>query len=245
MKPPSGEIETDSDQILERYAALRAEIDSLCGACGRAPSSVKLMLVTKTVPIGRIRPVIAAGHRLFGENKVQELAEKRADLADPSLDFHFIGHLQTNKVKKCLENTSLVHSVDRLPLALEMNKQLQKTDRTMKILIQVNTSGEESKFGVRPSELLPLIRVQGLMTLARFSADQEIVRPCFRILRQLAEDVRAEKIENVEMNELSMGMSSDYRIAIEEGATIVRVGTAVFGQRPLPDSHYWPENPRD
>ncbi len=240
-----------SEILKENYTSVQQEIVKICQSCGRNPKDVKLMLVSKTVPVDRIQETIDLGHRLFGENKVQELTEKRAQLPDPNVEFHFIGHLQTNKVKKCLEAASLIHSVDRMSLAEELDKQLKKLNKTMDILIQVNTSAEESKFGVSPESALSLVKevaplttlnIKGLMTLAKFSSQEEEVRPCFKLLKQLAETVRAADIPGVSMDELSMGMSSDYKIAIEEGSTLVRVGTAIFGERKYSDSYYWPEN---
>lgn len=237
-------------EMKKRYDALQAEIKTLCLKNKRPLDSVKLMLVSKTVPVERIQEAIDFGHCLFGENKVQELSEKEPIFRASNAEFHFIGHLQTNKVKKCIEHASMIHSLDRLSLALELDKHLQKLGKTMDILIQVNTSKETSKFGVEPDGLLKLVReiaplsslkIKGLMTLAKFSSEEEIVRPCFQLLRELSAQVRNEGIPGVSMSELSMGMSSDYKIAIQEGATIIRVGTAIFGKRNLPDSHYWPE----
>ncbi len=240
-----------NEVLKENYISVQQEIIKICQSCGRNPKEVKLMLVSKTVPVDRIQETIDMGHRLFGENKVQELTEKRAQLSDPNVAFHFIGHLQTNKVKKCLEAASLIHSVDRMSLAVELDKQLKKLNKTMDILIQVNTSAEKSKFGVSPESALDLVKevaplttlnIKGLMTLAKFSSQEEEVRPCFKLLKQLAKTIRAADIPSVSMDELSMGMSSDYKIAIEEGSTLVRVGTAIFGERKYSDSYYWPEN---
>lgn len=237
--------------IEERYMAMKSEISALAVKSGRSPEAVQLMLVSKTVPVERMLKTIELGHKLYGENKVQELSEKAPALADKNIDFHFIGHLQSNKVKRCLELASMIHSVDRMSLALELNQQLLKTHSTMDILIQVNTSQEESKFGVHPDEALQLVEsvaklsqlhIKGLMTLAKFSSNEDEVRPCFQLLKRLSDELKAKNIPGVEMRELSMGMSSDYRIAIEEGATIVRVGTAIFGKRDTPDSYYWPED---
>lgn len=239
------------ETLMQNYAHIQKELENTCRQCGRDPKSVKLMLVSKTVPIERIQHAIDLGHKLFGENKVQELFEKQKQLIEKEVEFHFIGHLQTNKVKRCIEVASMIHSVDRMALAEELDKQLKKINKTMDILIQVNTSNEESKFGVHPEDALELIRsvsqittlkIKGLMTLAKFSSAEEEVRPCFKTLKTLAEKVKHENIPGVSMEELSMGMSSDYKIAIEEGATIVRIGTAIFGARKLSDSYYWPEN---
>jgi pyridoxal phosphate enzyme (YggS family) len=233
------------------YREILSQIESTARNCGRDPKSIRLMLVTKTVPVERIQEATNVGHQLFGENKVQELASKQTVFAsDTRVHFHFIGHLQSNKVKKCIEHASMIQSVDRLSLAVEIDKHLQKVGKTMEVLIQVNTSNEASKFGVAPDQAielvtevskLPTIKIKGLMTLAKFSSEENVVRPCFKILKKLADEIHGQAIPNVSMEDLSMGMSSDYKIAIEEGATILRVGTAVFGKRSLPDDHYWPE----
>ncbi|MCC7460288.1 MAG: YggS family pyridoxal phosphate-dependent enzyme [Proteobacteria bacterium] len=233
------------------YREILSQIESTARNCGRDPKSIRLMLVTKTVPVERIQEAIDIGHELFGENKVQELTVKQIAFASNArANFHFIGHLQSNKVKKCIEHASMIQSVDRLSLAVEIDKHLQKAGRAMEVLIQVNTSNEASKFGAAPDQVLELvkevsklstIKIKGLMTLAKFSSEESVVRPCFKILKNLSETIHDQNIPNVSMRELSMGMSSDYKIAIEEGATILRIGTAVFGKRILPDTYYWPE----
>lgn len=241
----------NSINLKERYQTIKSEIAELAQKSGRSADSVKLMLVSKTVPVERILKAIELGHKLYGENKVQELSEKLPLLTEQNVEFHFIGHLQSNKVKRCLELATMIHSVDRISLAQELSGQLVKMNKKMDILIQVNTSHEESKFGVHPDEViglveavakLPHLRIKGLMTLAKFSSLEDEVRPCFKMLKQLSDQIERKNIPNVEMKELSMGMSSDYQIAIEEGATIVRVGTAIFGKRDTPDSYYWPED---
>lgn len=241
----------NSTSLKDRYQSIKSEIAELALKFGRTADSVKLMLVSKTVPVERILKTVELGHKLYGENKVQELSDKVPRLAEENIEFHFIGHLQSNKVKRCLELATMIHSVDRISLAQELSGQLVKMNKEMDILIQVNTSHEESKFGVHPDEVinlveavakLPHLRIKGLMTLAKFSSLEDEVRPCFKMLKQLSNQIESKNIPNVEMKELSMGMSSDYRIAIEEGATIVRVGTAIFGKRDTPDSYYWPED---
>lgn len=241
----------NSTSLKERYQTIKSEIAELALKSGRSADSVKLMLVSKTVPVERILKTVELGHKLYGENKVQELSDKVPRLAEENIEFHFIGHLQSNKVKRCLELATMIHSVDRISIAQELSGQLVKMNKEMDILIQVNTSHEESKFGVQPDEVmdlveavakLPNLRIKGLMTLAKFSSEENEVRPCFKMLKQLSNQIESKNIPTVEMKELSMGMSSDYRIAIEEGATIVRVGTAIFGKRDTPDSYYWPED---
>ncbi|WP_341838092.1 YggS family pyridoxal phosphate-dependent enzyme [Chitinophaga pollutisoli] len=241
-----------NDNILHHLAAINDRIAAACKAVGRNPGEVRLLLATKTVPAARIRLALEAGQTLIAENKVQELKEKFAELEDIPHENHFIGHLQTNKIKDLLKyNVSCLQSLDRLELAEKLHQRLLAENKEMDVLIQVNTSGEDSKFGVPPAEAkvlvqavaaLTTLKVKGLMTIGLFSADTEKVKHCFRLLRHLRDEIAAAKIEGVEMKELSMGMSGDLEAAIAEGATIVRVGTAVFGQRPTPDSYYWNEN---
>lgn len=235
--------------VNSNIAKIRQRIAAACIASGRLPEEVRLLLATKTVPANGIRMALKAGETLIAENRVQELKEKWDALKDIPHEHHFIGHLQTNKIKDLLKHdVTCIQSADRIELAEKLYQQLSATSRTMDILIQVNTSGEESKFGVHPSHAADLVKqvaalgtlkVKGLMTIGLFSADSEDVRKCFRMLRILRDEIAAMDIPGVEMKELSMGMSSDLEIAIAEGATIVRVGTAIFGQRPTPDSFYW------
>ncbi|WP_298717391.1 YggS family pyridoxal phosphate-dependent enzyme [Chitinophaga sp.] len=243
-----------NDNILPSLAAINARITAACESAGRNPGDVRLLLATKTVPAARIRLALEAGQTLIAENKVQELKEKFAELENISHENHFIGHLQTNKIKDLLKyNVTCLQSLDRLELAEKLHQRLLLENKVMEVLIQVNTSGEDSKFGVHPAEAVALTRavaglktlkVKGLMTIGLFSADTVKVRDCFRLLRNLRDEIAAQQMVGVEMKELSMGMSGDLETAIAEGATIVRVGTAVFGQRPTPDSYYWNENAR-
>ncbi len=218
--------------ILERIAvaARRAHRD---------PSTVRLVVVTKTVDRERIREAVNAGAMILGENRVQEAREKITDLG-PIASWHLIGHLQTNKVKYAVPLFYLIHSVDSLGLAQEIDRHAQKHGKVQDILIEVNISGEGSKTGVaaddanalvRSASQLKNIRVQGLMTMPPYSEDPEASRPYFRRLRELARDIANEHIPNAVMKELSMGMSGDFEVAVEEGATLVRVGTAIFGER--------------
>lgn len=212
---------------------------------------MKLLLATKTVSPERILVALRAGYTLLGENKVQEVKEKFTALEAVPHRMHFIGHLQTNKIKDVLKyGVACVESVDRLDLAEKLQHRLDLEGKELDVLIQVNTSAEESKFGVAPKDApalvkavsaLPRLHIKGLMTIGLFSADAEQVRPCFQRLREVRGRVLELGLPNVEMRELSMGMSGDLEPAIEEGATIVRVGTAVFGKRIYPDSYYWPE----
>lgn len=239
------------NEILDNITHIRERISRACREAGRDPGEVKLLLATKTVPAERIKTALQAGHTLIAENKVQELKDKYDALKEVPHTSHFIGHLQTNKIKDLLKyDVACLQSLDRLDLAEKLHQRLQAQNRTMEVLIQVNTSGEESKFGAAPEQVTDLVKqvaqletlkIKGLMTIGLFSADTEKVRKCFQLLRKIRQDISALKIAGVEMQELSMGMSGDLETAIAEGATIVRVGTAIFGQRSTPDSYYWNE----
>jgi len=241
-----------NEVILENINTILERIDRACTLNGRNKNEVKLLLATKTVPAERIKIALAAGQMLIAENKVQELKEKYEALKEVPHVNHFIGHLQTNKIKDLLKyNVSCIQSLDRVDLAEKLHQRLLFENKTLEVLIQVNTSFEESKFGVSPEEVMeltkqvaqfPTLKIRGLMTIGLFSADVEKVRKCFRLLRDIQQQIIALQLPSVEMKELSMGMSNDLEVAIAEGATIVRVGTAIFGTRPTPDSHYWNEN---
>ena len=233
------------DTILHNLQDVQARIDKACQAAGRDPKEVKLLLATKTVNPERIQQAFAAGYTLIAENKVQELKEKYEALKATPHTNHFIGHLQTNKIKDILKyDVSCVESLDRYDLAEKLHQKLSQAGREMDVFIQVNTSGEESKFGVAPEEALaltqqvaqlPTLHIRGLMTIGLFSAEEDKVRKCFQ------QQIFALNLPDVQPHELSMGMSGDLEVAIAEGATIVRVGTAIFGQRIYPDSYYWNE----
>ena len=239
------EIVTNLQQILKR-------IEVSCNRAGRNPEEVKLLLATKTVPAERIKVALNAGQTLIGENIVQELKEKFEALKETPHTKHFIGHLQSNKIKDILKcNVACIQSLDRFDLAEKLHQRLQAEGKTIEVFIQVNTSDEESKFGASPESAIELVKqvaqlealkVKGLMTIGLFSYETEKVRACFRLLKSIQQQIIGLKISNVEMNELSMGMSGDMETAIEEGATIIRVGTTVFGQRIYPDSYYWNES---
>lgn len=244
---PQAETETDFRQNL---AVVHARIAAACQRVGRDSASVRLLPVSKTKDEKAIRLAYAAGCRMFGENKPQEAFQKweaTADLTD--LQWSVIGHLQTNKAKLVARFATEFQALDRLRLAEALDRRLQAEGRSLDVLVQVNTSGEASKFGLAPNEVaaflkeLPAftaLRVRGLMTLAAFSADTTRVRQCFVLLRELRDQLRNEMPAGISLDELSMGMSGDYEIAIEEGATIVRVGQAIFGARPTADDFYWP-----
>lgn len=241
--------------ILHNLTLIHERIKKACEKAGRNTDEVKLLLATKTVSADRIKIALENGQTLIAENKVQELKEKYEDLKNTPHENHFIGHLQTNKIKDILKyGVTCIQSLDRLELAEKLHQKLLAENRTMDVLIQVNTSNEESKFGVDPDEAIELTRkvshystlkIKGLMTIGLFSAETGKVRACFKILKKLQKDIITENIPNVEMKELSMGMSGDLETAIEEGATIVRVGTAVFGTRIYPDSYYWDEGKKN
>ena len=239
------------EEFRRHLADVHARIAAACAKVGRDPASVRLLPVSKTVSEERIRNAYAAGCRMLGENKVQEAHRKWHALSDlPELRWAIIGHLQTNKAKQVAEFASEFQALDSLRVAEELDKRLQALGRSLDVLVQVNTSGEESKFGLPPGEVETFVKqlpafsslhVRGLMTLALFSDDVAKVRPCFVRLRELRDQLRQSAPDGVAMDELSMGMSGDYELAIEEGSTIVRVGQAIFGARSKPDAAYRPE----
>ncbi len=227
------------NDISTNIAHIRHRIDAACSRSGRPSSSVQLIAVSKVKPAELVDAAYHAGQQLFGENYVQEFAEKVSEVTTP-VTWHFIGALQSNKVKYIRGKVAMIHSVDRLSLAREISKQWSKIDAPVAILIQVNIGDEESKSGCQPEQLetlvravaeLPYLQVKGLMCLPPHDADPEQVRPYFQQLRLLAEQTAALGIPGVQMTELSMGMSGDFEVAVEEGATLVRVGTAIFGAR--------------
>ena len=205
------------------------------------PAGCRLIAVSKTQPVEKIQEAYAGGQRLFGENKAQELTTKYESLPK-DIEWHMIGHLQTNKVKYIVPFVSLIHSVDSLKLLLEINKQAEKINKTVNCLLQIYIAAEDTKFGFSEDEAVQLlqsdefrvlksIRITGLMGMATLTADQVQIRKEFKSLKTLFDKIKALNIPSVEMKELSMGMSSDYKIAIEEGSTLIRVGTAIFGGR--------------
>ena len=238
-----------AEDFRRRFAAVRARIDAACRAAGRDPAEVRILPVSKTVDEARIRFAVAAGCRAFGENKVQEARRKAHGLSDLGIRWSVIGHLQSNKAKYVARFAHEFQALDSLDLAAQLHRRLQAQGRMLDVYVQVNSSGETSKYGLDPDEVgpflhqlapYPLLRVQGLMTLAVFSPDPERVRGCFALMRRLRERLCREAALAEQLQELSMGMSGDFEIAIGEGATVVRIGQALFGTRPLPDSHYWP-----
>jgi len=226
--------------ILNNVEKVRRAIEQAARRAGRDPAEVTLIAVSKTRSVQEIEAVIAAGVTHLGENRVQEMAAKVEPLADKQPTWHLIGTLQTNKVKQALNMAHLIHSLDRDSLLAELVRQCERRGQPCDVLVQVNVSGEQTKHGISPDELLPFlrrvsqqswVRVRGLMTMAPLTADPEETRPIFRRLRELADEARALALPQVSMEHLSMGMSNDFEVAVEEGATLVRVGTAIFGER--------------
>jgi pyridoxal phosphate enzyme (YggS family) len=231
---------SDSESIRENIARVEERIAAACRRAGRRPEDVRLVAISKTFPAERIRAAYDAGLREFGENKVQETRAKRPALGDLDITWHLVGHLQTNKAKLARELFHWVHSVDSLRLAQKLHQSAAVGGARLPVLIEVNLGGEESKSGLRAEDVLPLaeeisrletLELSGLMTLPPFLENPEEVRPYFRRLRELAHEIDSKKLPGVSIKELSMGMSHDFEMAIEEGATIVRVGTAIFGAR--------------
>ena len=232
--------------IAGNVARIQERIAAAARRAGRSPDDVRLMAVTKTFPAERVREAYAAGVRLFGENRVQEFAEKSAALRDlPGAAFHLIGHLQSNKAAKAAELFDGIDTLDSLKLAERLNALAEKSGKRMPVLIEINVGGEEQKSGVAPDspELeqllaaaprLPHLDIRGLMTIPPWSDDPEPSRPYFRRLRELRDRLAARRLPAVQLDTLSMGMSHDFEAAIEEGSTCVRVGTAIFGARAKP-----------
>jgi hypothetical protein len=227
--------------ISDNLSSVRERIERAASRSGRAASDITLVAVTKTVPAGAMLEGIAAGIGVFGENRVQEALQKHAAVGDAAA-WHLIGHLQSNKAKKAVELFSLIHSVDSAALAGEIGRRARGMGKIQDILVEVNTSGEGQKFGIGPDVVnvvkvvkdlsgIPGIRVLGLMTVGPLTGDQDKVRQAFRMLKGLFERLRAEKYPGVVMKHLSMGMSGDFEAAIEEGSTMVRIGSAIFGAR--------------
>ena len=227
-------------KVVENCHAVMHRIREASTCCGRRPDEVKLVVVSKTRPASMIREATGAGMTVFGENYIQEAKPKIADISDPGLTWHFIGHLQSNKAKTAVKLFDLIHTVDSFKLAREIDKQAGKISKRQEVLIQINIGEEASKSGVSGKKALALIKeissfdhlsVQGLMAMPPYSADPEQTRPFFRALFQLSRTIRQAGIPGVSMEALSMGMTRDFEVAIEEGATLVRVGTAIFGER--------------
>ena len=230
----------EKEDIRQSLADVKAGIEAACKRAGRDFSEVTLIAVSKTKPVSMITDAIRAGQLHFGENKVQEMCEKSGELSEQPIVWHLIGHLQKNKVRKAVAVASMIHSVDSVELAAEIQKEAARIGKVQDILLEVNIAGEESKFGLTASETpavaaeiakFPNVHIRGLMTVAPYTPVPEENRQYFSALRQLAVDIAQQNIDNIDMCCLSMGMSNDYEIAVEEGATYVRVGSKIFGER--------------
>jgi len=228
-------------RIAENLKTVKKKITTAAKKAGRKPENIKLIAVTKNHSPEKIDLALKNGIKFIGENRVREAANKLPLLKEKYEEFHFIGHLQTNKISKLMKlKPALIHSIEKYSTAKKLNEFLIKENRFQNILIEVNTSGEESKFGVDPKDTIDFIRqisefshlkILGLMTVGMFTSDEKIIRNCFRTLKDLFEKIKTENFRNIEMKYLSMGMSNDFEIAIEEEAHIIRVGTAIFGAR--------------
>lgn len=240
-----------AEEFRLNIAEVQRRIASAAARAGRDPGEIELLPVSKTVAQERIREAVAAGCHRLGENKVQEAFRKSDEMSDLDIEWAVIGHLQSNKARDVATFASEFQALDRLKVAAALERRLEAEGRELDVYVQVNTSGEDSKFGMPPEELPDFLRrlpqfsrlnVRGLMTLAVFSSDSERVRTCFQRLRTLRDRTREADPDLVGAGRLSMGMSGDFEVAVEEGADCVRVGQAIFGRRALPDSYYWPEN---
>ena len=225
--------------VRENLERVRDRIEHVCSRVDRSPEEVTLVAVTKTVEPERIQEAVDAGAVVLGENRVQE-AEAKIGAVTGDITWHMVGHLQRNKARKAVEMFDIIQSVDSLRLARELDKRVGETGHNVSILVEVNTSGEQTKYGAPPEGALDLVgeiselsnlKLLGLMTIGAFTDDENAIRKCFTTLRGLAEDVRRAGIPKVEMRYLSMGMTSDFEPAIEEGSNMVRIGTAIFGPR--------------
>lgn len=229
---------TDSE-IMRNLDNVMLRVRAAAERSGRSMEDIKVIAVTKTVDVARINDVYEYGLRDMGENRVQELLEKY-DKLPSDIKWHLIGHLQTNKVKYIADKVEMIHSVDSIELAKEIDKRAARLQRKVNILLQVNVSGEETKFGISPDQVdeyiselsrMENISIKGLMTIAPYAQDPQDVRPVFRKLYNIYIDIKSKRYDNVSMDYLSMGMSNDFEVAIEEGANIVRIGTSIFGKR--------------
>ncbi len=225
--------------IADNLRHIEDRIAAACARVGRDERNVSIVAVSKTVEATRIRAAVDAGISMIGENRVQEAWQKYQQLGKIA-SWHLVGHLQTNKVKLALEFVDVIEAIDSLHLAAEINRRAEGRQLPVEVFMEVNTSGEASKFGVAPEEAIDLagqiavlknLKLTGLMTIGAFLPEPEMVRPCFTRLRRLQEQINAAGIDNVRLEHLSMGMSNDFEVAIEEGATLIRIGRALFGER--------------
>ncbi len=228
-----------SEEIRSNLKHVRERMAAACARSGRKLDEITLIAVSKTKPLEDLMAAYDCGCRIFGENKVQEIIQKEPQMPEDAR-FHMIGHLQRNKVRQVLKHTAMIHSVDSLRLAQQIGADAEKENLDMDILLEVNVAGEESKFGFSPEEVMDAVReisriahvhIRGLMTIAPFVSNPEDNREIFKKLYQLSVDIKSKNIDNVTMDVLSMGMTGDYEVAIEEGATMIRVGTGIFGAR--------------
>ncbi|HLR77065.1 MAG TPA: YggS family pyridoxal phosphate-dependent enzyme [Balneolaceae bacterium] len=236
--------------IQNNLQKIQAHVKEAAEKSGRDPQDIQIILAVKTVSPERILKAAELGYTTVAENRVQEAEQKIEKInSKPKLDWHFIGHVQSNKVNKIVRFATMVQSIDRMKIVKKMNRRLKKVDKQMDILIQINTSGEDSKYGVHPGRAIDFVQkaskyerlhIKGLMTIGLFSRDWPKVRQGFRQLREIRDAIAAKDIAGVKMEHLSMGMTNDFKIAVEEGATMVRIGRAIFGERKYPDSYYWP-----
>ncbi len=229
--------------IEENITEVKRRVEEAAKKAGRNPEDVLILAVSKTIDVPRIKEAVECGLNSLGENRVQEIMDKYEPMGE-GINWHLIGHLQTNKVKYIIDKVCLIHSVESLKLAEEINKKAEKAGIIMDILVEVNIANEESKFGIKPEDCESFIRelskmkninVKGLMTVAPFTENPEENRGYFKGLKDLLVDINNKKIDNINMSELSMGMTGDFEVAVEEGATIVRVGTGIFGERFYPN----------
>jgi pyridoxal phosphate enzyme (YggS family) len=230
--------------ISDNINSIREKISRACARAGRSSSEITLLAVGKTFPSSAVREAVEAGVADVGENYVQELLSKRRDLSGSDVRWHFIGHLQSNKVKNVAPWIHMIHAVDSTALAIEIDRRAAKSGRVIECLLEVNTTGESTKFGVAPGDVTALVKslascdnisLGGLMTIGPFLPDPEGSRPMFRRLRELKDEIGSLAQGNVTMRHLSMGMTGDFEVAIDEGATLVRIGTAIFGPRARAD----------
>ena len=223
--------------IKENIALVKETIAAAAQRANRDPHEIKLVAVTKNHTVDEIQDILNAGHRVLGENRLQE-ARPKIEQLPPDIEWHFIGYLQSNKAKQVIQQFTMIHSLDRISLAEALHKESEKRNKQIDCLVEVNIAGEETKSGISPSGVVDLInavsshydrvRIRGLMTMAPYLNDPEGTRPIFRSLRQLRDDIARLHLPRVSMEHLSMGMTNDYPVAVEEGATIVRIGTAIF-----------------
>lgn len=243
---------TEDNSLATRLAHIKERINQAALRAGRPANAVTLLPVSKTFGEAAIREAVQAGVRRLGENKAQEIRSKYEPLSDCGIDWVMIGHLQTNKAKEVARMAAEIQSLDRIDLAIALERRLQQEGRRIDALVQIKTSTEPSKYGLAPQDLpdflrrvvdeAPSLRIRGLMTLAINESNEAAIRACFRSLRELRDRTRDLGLPGVELDRLSMGMSGDFEIAIEEGSTEVRIGTAIFGGRIYNDTYYWPED---